>query len=416
MLRSLAPCPSMGRAPGLGLVGWLATAAVGLMLGACATTTPSQPSTPPPPPEPAIAHADPKPEPAPRVTATGKLKVALLLPLSGRARDIGTSMLEAAELAIFDGAGRDIAIIPVDAGDTPERAVAAVQRAAQNGAVILLGPLFGPATAAAALAARDANLEMVSFSNDEGVAQPGVYPMGLGVQTQVRRVADYALSKGIRRFAAFAPATPYGQQATQALRDAVTSRGGTMVATERFNFTAGNLTGGTDRVTQAIVADGAGPTAVLLPVAGPPLAAATQALATTNPDAKKAQLIGTGVWDSPTIATDGQLSGAWFAAPDPSRRTEFERKFEAVHGKPPHRLATLAYDAVTMAAKLARVKPGGDFSATALTDPEGFQGLDGLFRFRSDGRVERALAVLEIGNERVRIVDPAPSSLDRPTN
>lgn len=416
MLRSLAPCPSMGRAPGSGLAGWLATAAMGLMLGACATSTPPQRSTPPPPPEPAIAHADPKPEPAPRVTATGKLKVALLLPLSGRARDIGTSMLEAAELAIFDGAGRDIAIVPVDTGDTPDRAVAAVQRAAQSGAVILLGPLFGPATAAAAQAARDANLEMVSFSNDEGVAQPGVYPMGLGVQTQVRRVADYALSKGIRRFAAFAPSTPYGQQATQALRDAVTARGGTMVATERFNFTGGNLTGGVDRVAQAVTAEGGSTTAVLLPVAGPPLAAAMQALVTTNPDAKKAQLIGTGVWDTPTIATENQLPGAWFAAPDPSRRTEFERKFEAVHGKPPHRLATLAYDAVNMAAKLARAKPGGDFSATALTDPEGFRGLDGLFRFRSDGRVERALAVLEITNERVRIVDPAPSSLDRPTN
>ncbi len=416
MLRSLAPCPSMGRAPGPGFAGWLAMAAIGLLLGACATTTAPQSSTPPPPPAPAIAHADPKPEPAPRVTATGKLKVALLLPLSGRARDIGNSMLEAAELAIFDGAGRDIAIIPIDTGDSPDRAVAAVQRAAQSGAVILLGPLFGPATAAAALAARDANLEMVSFSNDEGVAQPGVYPMGLGVQTQVRRVADYALSKGIRRFAAFAPATPYGQQATQALRDAVTSRGGTVAAAERFNFKDGNLTGGVDRVTQAITAEGSGTTALLLPVAGPPLAAATQALTTTNPDAKKAQLIGTGVWDTPAIATEGGLSGAWFAAPDPSRRAEFERKFEAVHGKAPHRLATLAYDAVTMAARLARAKPGGDFTASGLTDPAGFQGLDGLFRFRADGRVERALAVLEIGNERVRIVDPAPSSLDQPTN
>lgn len=414
MLRSLAPCPSMGRVPGSGVAGWLALSAIGFLLGACAGSFQSSSSTPPPPPAPAVAVADPRPEPAPRVTATGKLKVALLLPLSGRARDIGTSMLEAAEMAIFDGAGRDIAIMPVDSGDTPDRAVAAVERAAQNGAVILLGPLFGPATAAAAPAARDANLEMVSFSNDEGVAQPGVYPMGLGVQTQVRRVADYALAQGIRRFAVFAPATAYGDQATLALRDAVTARGGSVVAAERFNFSGGNLTGSAGRVTQAAGAEGR--TAVLLPVAGPPLAAAAQALEATSPDAKKAQYIGTGIWDTPTIAADGNLDGAWFAAPDPARRADFERKYTAVHGKAPHRLATLAYDAVNMAAKLARARPGGDFTAAALADPEGFRGLDGLFRFRSDGRVERALAVLEIGKDQVRVIDPAPSSLDRPTN
>jgi ABC-type branched-subunit amino acid transport system substrate-binding protein len=288
-----------------------------------------------------------------------------------------------------------------------------VQKAAQDGAVILLGPLFGPSAQAAAQAAREAGLEMVSFSNDESVAQPGVYPMGLGLQMQVRRVADYALSKGIRRFAAFTPASAYGEQAAQALRDAVEPRGGNVVAAERFSVSGANLSGSAGRVVQAVAAD-SGTTAVLLPVGGAPLATAAEALTTTNPDSKKPQLIGTGVWDTPDIASDGNLSGAWFAAPDPARRVAFERKFAAVHGRPPQRLATLAYDAVNVAAKLARLKPGGDFAATGLTDPAGFNGLDGLFRFRTDGKVERALAVLEIGSERVRVIDPAPASLDRP--
>jgi ABC-type branched-subunit amino acid transport system substrate-binding protein len=409
MLRSFAPHLPAG--PGPRLAGWLALAVAGLLLNACAGTF--QGSTPPP--APAVAVAPPKPAPAPRMTATGKFKVALLLPLSGRARNIGTSMAEAAEMAIFDGAGRDVAILPIDSGDTPDRAVAAVNRAAQEGAVILLGPLFGPSAAAAAQAARDADLQMVSFSNDEAVAQPGVYPMGLGVQTQVRRVADYALSRGIRRFAAFTPATAYGEQATQALRDAVTTRGGNVVAAERFNFAGGNLKGSVSRITDAVTASGDSRTAVLLPVAGPPLAAAVQALGTTNPDSKKAQLLGTGVWDTPTTVSEGNVAGAWFAAPDPALRAAFERKFAAVHGKPPHRLATLAYDGVNMAARLARLRPGGDFSAAGLTDPAGFRGLDGPFRFLPDGRVERSLAVLEVGAEQVKVVDPAPASFERPT-
>jgi ABC-type branched-subunit amino acid transport system substrate-binding protein len=347
------------------------------------------------------------------MTSTGKFKVALLLPLSGRAREIGVSMQEAAELAIFDGAGRDVAIMPIDSGDSPGRAVAAVYRAVENGAVIILGPLFGNSAAAAAEAARESGIEMVSFSNDDTIAQPGIYPMGLGVQAQVRRVADYALSKGIRRFAAFTPASTYGEQATQALREAITPHGGTLAAAEPFRYSRGNLSGNAGRVVEA-VAKGTGTTAVLLPVAGPELSAATRALDITAPDVKKPQLIGTGVWDTPDITSEEGLVGAWFAAPDPARRAAFERKYEAVHGKPPHRLATLAYDAVTMAAKLARARPGGDFSATALTDPAGFSGLDGPFRFRADGRVERALAVLEIGDESLRVIDPAPTTFDRP--
>lgn len=412
MLRSLTRRP--GPARRAGLAGWLALAAVGLTLGACAG--PFEPSTPKPRTEAATTPAEPPSPPASRTTATGKLKVALLLPLSGRARDVGASMLEAAELAIFDGAGRDIAILPIDAGDTPDRAVAAVERAAKSGAVILLGPLFGPSAAAAATTAREAKLEMISFSNDDNVAQPGVYPMGLGVQMQVRRVTDYALARGIRRFAAFTPATPYGEQATQALRNAVTPRGGSVVAAERFGGAGGTLSVGAGRIAEAIALDTDGRTAVLLPVAGPQLAAATQALGTATAETKKPQLIGTGIWDTPTIASEASLSGAWFAAPDPARRAAFEQKYEAVHGKPPHRLATLAYDAVTMAATLARAKPGGDFSAEALTDPGGFQGLDGRFRFRTDGRVERALAVLEIAGDQLRVLDPAPASLDRPSN
>ncbi|QQS14385.1 MAG: penicillin-binding protein activator [Rhodospirillales bacterium] len=413
MFRSLS-LRSGGPVPGC-----LAMATLGLLLAACAA--PIKPISPAPP-SPAMARtktpgeAEARPEAVPRPTPSGKVKIALLLPLTGRGRDVGTAMLEAAELAIFDGAGRDVAIMPIDAGDTPERAIAAVERAAREGASILLGPLFGPAAAAAAQAAREVKLEMVSFSNDEGVAQPGLYPMGLAMRPQVTRVAEYALSRGIKRFAAFSPSTPYGDQATRALRDAVASRGGTVVAAERLPAAGGDVSAGARRIGAALNDGAGGATAVFLPVAGASLASAGQALRDAGLDPAKARLLGTGVWDTPTIAAEGAIPGAWFAAPDPARRADFERRFAAVHGKPPHRLATLSYDAVMMSARLARLKPGGDFSAAALTDPAGFQGLDGLYRFRPDGRVERALAVLEIGADRVRVVDPAPTSLDRPSN
>ncbi len=68
----------------------------------------------------------------------------------------------------------------------------------------------------------------------------------------------------------------------------------------------------------------------------------------------------------------------------------------ATYGRPPQRLATLAYDAVALAGQLARLKPGGDFSAEAIANPNGWYGVDGIFRFLPDGRTERGLAVIEI--------------------
>ena len=111
-----------------------------------------------------------------------------------------------------------------------------------------------------------------------------------------------------------------------------------------------------------------------------------------------------------SIGADAQLRGAWYAAPDPARRVDFERRFTATYGRPPHRLATLAYDAVALASQLARQKPGGDFSVEAITNPNGWSGIDGVFRFLPDGRAERTLAVIEIQGERNAVVSPAPTS------
>jgi hypothetical protein len=156
-------------------------------------------------------------------------------------------------------------------------------------------------------------------------------------------------------------------------------------------------------------ATGEGKLAILVPVAPPQLSAVLASLTAAGVD-KDAKLIGTGVWDVPGIGADPMLRGAWYAAPDPARRADFERRFVSTYGRPPHRLATLAYDAVALAGQLARSKPGGDFSADAITSPNGWSGVDGPFRLLPDGRTERSLAVIEIQGDRGTVVSPAPSS------
>ena len=377
----------------------LALATIAFLLGAC-TETP-QPSTPLPPPKPTGPVAGSP------TTASGKARIALLLPLSGRSAAIGQSMQQAAELALFDAGAKDLALAAYDAGESGNATIEAYKRAQTDGCALILGPLFGASAAALAPMRRQDRTNIISFSNDESVAQPGLWVMGIAAPPQVRRVVDYTVSTGIKRFAVLAPRSTYGQQMATTLESHVTARGGTVVATETYDE-GSDVSVAAKRLADAT--QGQGKLAILLPIAPPRLNTVLASLSANGVEPKSVQLIGTGVWDRPGIGSDPMLRGAWYAAPDPARRADFERKYVATYGRPPERLATLAYDAVSLAAQLARVKPGGDFSAEAITNPNGWSGVDGAFRFLPDGRSERTLAVIAVQGDRSVVVSPAPSS------
>ena len=386
---------------------------------AAGCTEPAKTSTP--------AAAPTTPTAGSPVTASGKTRIALLLPLSGGAAPIGQAMQQAAEMALFDTGARELALSAYDSGDNATMATEAYRKARTAGTALVLGPLFGTsATALAPLVAQGGpggGANVVSFSNDEQAAQRGVWVMGIAAPPQVRRVVDHAIDAGIKRFATFAPQTPYGEQMARTLESHVAVRGGTVVAAELFDPNSSDLMPSARRLAAEAQAKGVGGAgsggklAILVPVAPPRVSSVLASLTAAGIDKESVQFIGTGVWDVQGIGADTMLRGAWYAAPDPARRADFERRFTSTYGRPPHRLATLAYDGVGLAGHLARLKPGGDFSAEAITNPTGWSGVDGIFRFLPDGRSERALAVIEIQGGRNVVVSPAPSTFTaRPVN
>jgi ABC-type branched-subunit amino acid transport system substrate-binding protein len=382
----------------------LATAA--FLLGACGEQP--QTSTPAAPPTTVKASVGSP------VTPSGKTRIALLLPLSGGAAPIGQAMQQAAEMALFDTGAKELALAAYDSGESAETAMEAYRKARTDGVAMVLGPLFGTSAKALAPLVAQGGANVVSFSNDESAAQRGVWIMGIAAPPQVRRVVDYTVETGIKRFAAFAPQTSYGEQMVRTLEGHVSMRGGTMAGVELYDPNSADLVTSAKRLAGALKGDGK--LAILVPVAPPRLSTALSALAAAGLDNKSVQFIGTGVWDVPNVGSDAMARGAWYAAPDPARRADFERRFVATYGRPPNRLATLAYDGVALAGNLARLKPGGDFSAEAITNPNGWSGVDGIFRFLPDGRSERALAVIEVQGNRGTVVSPAPTTFVRPTN
>ena len=104
-------------------------------------------------------------------------------------------------------------------------------------------------------------------------------------------------------------------------------------------------------------------------------------------DFSKVKLIGTGEWYVENIGSEPGLVGAWFVAPNPKLWNSFKKKFYKLYNYEPIRLSSLAYDSITTALSIISKKDKlyelnyNDFQTT-----NGFTGIDGDFKFISDGR------------------------------
>lgn len=371
----------------------LAALALLALTAACAPTV----SAPPP-----VAQA---PQPPPVVVPVAQTtKVALLLPLSGPNAQIGQAMQDAAQLALFDLAGDRFELLPRDTKGTPAGAVDAARQAVADGANLVLGPLFGAEVAAVKPIAQSAGLEMLAFTNDWTQAGNGTYVLGFAPADQVIRVAGFARSRGIGRFVALAPRNQYGDAVVAALQ-AAGQRFGLSVQVERYDANLTDLAFAARQVPPQAQA-------VVLSEGGQRVQALAAALNAGGVNPGQVRFIGTGLWEDPSLGQEQSLIGGWFAAPGPQARSEFEAKFDRIYGRKPPRIATLAYDATAIAAVLAKMGPPGRFDHAMLINSNGFEGIDGLFRLRQNGLVERGLAVLEVTPTGSRVLDPAPANWD----
>lgn len=334
----------------------------------------------------------------------GQVRVGLLLPLTGSYAKVGRDMLDAAQLALFDIGDEHFVLVPRDDEGTPEGARRAIAAVLEDGVGLVLGPLLSTSVEAAAPQARSAGINVITFSTDRSVAGEGVYVMGFLPGAQVERVVAYAKENGLKRFAALAPKSAYGRAVVDELRSAA-ERLGVAVTQVRFYEPSEELAPMIRQLAGRSDFD-----ALLIPEGGDKLLSLAPLLPYYDIDPAKVRFLGTGQWDMPNVRMEPALIGGWFAAPAVEGRQAFERRFRETYGRDPTRLATLVYDAVAMAAVLAKSSGGADFGAGSLTAPNGYSGLDGIFRFRPDGLVERGLAVFEVRKDGFRVMSPAPAS------
>jgi ABC-type branched-subunit amino acid transport system substrate-binding protein len=347
--------------------------------------------------------------PTGQTIGTGKVKVGLILPLTaeGQGAVVGNSLKNAAEMALAEFPNADLTLLVKDDRGTPEGARAAAQEALSEGAELIVGPLFAPSVQAAGQVARGANKPVIAFSSDSNVASRGIYLLSFPPENDVNRVIGYAAQQGRKSFAALVPDTAYGKVVEAAFQQAAANRGVRVAAIERFSSDPAAMKSAIQRLMPSLAqAD-----ALFVPAAADTMPTVGQLLQEAGYNPAKVKPLGTGVWNDASIARVAGIQGGWFASPDTAGFNAFAGRYQQRFNSAPTRTATLAYDAVSLAAALARTQGSQRFSEAVLTNGSGFAGADGVFRFRPDGQVERGLAVLELRNGQIVTINAAPRDL-----
>lgn len=339
---------------------------------------------------------------------TGQVKVALILPLSagGNAGVAAQSMRNAAEMALAEFNNPDVQLLVKDDGGSAPGAQQAAQQALDEGAEIILGPLFAHSVGPVGQLARTRGVPVIAFSTDANVAARGVYLLSFLPESDVDRIIGYAASQNKRSIAALVPDNAYGTVVEAAFKQSAGRRGVRILALERYPLDRAQMP---ERIrTVAQVASRAD--SIFIPDGAEAAPALVQGLNAGGVDTKRVQILGSGLWEDAQIFSTPALEGAWYAGPDSTGFRNFSGRYRARYGQDPVRTATLAYDAVALVAALTKTQGPQRFSEEVLTNASGFTGIDGLFRFRPDGTNQRGLAVLRVTPTGGQIINPPPKA------
>jgi len=339
----------------------------------------------------------------------GKALVALLVPESdrrGSVRAIADGLAKAASLAAADINESRLELRKYDTGGDPRKAAQAAKNAIADGAKMIIGPLFSGSAAAVRPIAQSAGINVVAFTTDQSVLGGGLYTIGFLPETDVNRIISYGARRGQKNIALMVPDSPFGGVITRNAQSVAGRSGANIVKVQPFrdDFRALDIAA-TDFATYYASAPKVD--SVVIATNGKTLQGLAAYLAFRDVLPKDIKYMGLGLWDDKETFREATLRGGWFPGVDPALKNDFNYRFGQAYGGEPPSIALLGYDAVAVSAALIR---NGGFSKQALQTSTGFNGMSGLFRFRPDGRNDRALSILEVGKGSFSVVDPAPRS------
>ncbi len=371
-----------------------------------------------------------------------KIQVALFLPISGKNKDLGLSLFNSAIMSLFDNDfNHNIELVLIDSKDTPNETAKAFEEIVNRKIKIVIGPVFSSSIEAIEKSAKQNQITVISLSNNEELAgkindDGGVFLAGILPESQIDKIVSYSLQRGKFSFAIIAPNNQYGNTITTLFKKTVKNRDGNFITSEFYKTNDPDI----DHVVNRAITSFSIPNrlktkkgnvivnesdrtyaqVIMVPESGKILSKIIASIKKQNLDERDFQIIGTSQWSDISTLNDRNLIGAWFAAPQNEKFREFEKVYYQSYNKFPPRISSITYDLVGAISQLIDFKRAQiqreqtpniqtlsvkDFSQFSGSPKNGFDGIDGLFRFLPNGLVQRNLAVLQVGNGRFETIE-----------
>lgn len=359
----------------------------------------------------ACAPTMPTTSTGPKVDTSKPVPVALLVPQSsdGTAQ-IAADLENAARLAAAQLDDLEIDLRVYDTAGDATVAASVAQQAVDDGAKIIIGPLYAEAANAAGTAVADDGINVLSFSNNTTIAGGNVFVLGKTFDNTAHRIVSFAAEQGKERAMVIHSDRIDGQMGLNAFQGAAADTSLRIVSAQSFELTQESVVNTVPLIRASAEIEDVD-TLFLTSSSAGALPLLAQLLPEAGLDSANVQYAGLTRWDIPpqTLELSG-LQGGWFAVPDLTRTENFSTQFQEQFGNRPHQLASLAFDGIAAIGALAQAGFDDILTREALTQPSGFQGVDGIFRLKDDGTNERGLAIATVQDKQVLIIDPAPRS------
>lgn len=360
-----------------------------------------------------LAACEPVSYSSPGINTGEPVPVALLVPGgSGNSGDevLAGSLENAARLAMEDLDGVVIDLRVYDTAGRADIAASVAKQAVDDGAKIIIGPVFAESANAVGIAVASSGVNVLAFSNNTAIAGGNVFVLGQTFQNTANRLTRYAVSQGKSSIMILNAQDGSEEAGRDAIARAVHSSGGVLAGTTSFELSQQGVINAIPQIASDAKSNGAQAVFMTSGTAGA-LPFLAQLLPEAGLKGDTIQFIGLQRWDIPASAlTLPGLQGGWFAKPDPLLADNFQSRFFTAYGTGPHPISGLAYDAIAAIGALARSGKSDALSRASLTQPSGFAGVSGVFRLLGDGTNERGLAVAQIQDNQVIVIDPAPRS------
>lgn len=383
---------------------------IAMLLAACTTNNvrqglpqPNQPSTT------SQVEKVLTPNPKGEVLGNGKVRVALLVPMSipGGAAVAAQQLKNGAAMAMSDFANNSIQLVIKDTKGQAAVAQSAASQAVSEGSSLVLGPLFAANVSAASGITLPANVVLIGFSTDTSIARRGVYLLSFTPENDTRAIIKHASNIGRRSITAFLPQNAEGTVRERALRETAGALG---IAVNIFKFgrDEASIAGA---VSQSIAAV-QGSDSIYIPTGGGVPSLILSSLSKNGVLIQEKQILGSGLWER--IKPSNILNGALYPGRDLAKFSGFSTRYQSKFGVEPGVQAAIGYDAVTLVHQLLRQNPAATaFRPQALEAVSGFQGVNGIFRITGRGPSERGLSIYRIANGQKQVAQPAPLGFGR---